>query len=154
MAYLYINQSIEFFSAIFRNSIKRPDFLVLIPNIGFIAVDVKHHTCKNNSFTLSIKSEIVKSSEFEHLTKLYLWYAYKKKNMNDNSWYFISAYDAMENGKVISSQKTEDFLSIELKYFKVVTDANDFSKLFSARIGTIGLISKTLGDYFSKKIKV
>jgi len=40
--YLYIHQDIETFSSAFKNSSgKRPDFMVLIPNFGFIFVDVK-----------------------------------------------------------------------------------------------------------------
>ena len=40
--YLYINQEINTFSSVFKDKLKRPDFMVLLPNFGFIFVDVKN----------------------------------------------------------------------------------------------------------------
>ena len=42
--YLYIQQDEETFSSTFRNQFsgKRPDFMILIPNFGFIFVDTKY----------------------------------------------------------------------------------------------------------------
>ena len=40
-AYLYIDQSLDCFSSLFKGVTKRPDFLVVINSIGIIAVDVK-----------------------------------------------------------------------------------------------------------------
>jgi len=44
LPYFYIKQDSETFSNALRNSFlgKRPDFMILIPNFGFIFVDVKN----------------------------------------------------------------------------------------------------------------
>ena len=40
--YLYIQQDKEKFASFFKTGFKRPDFIILIPNIGLILVDVKY----------------------------------------------------------------------------------------------------------------
>ena len=56
IAFLPIKQTINSFSpALKKHFIKRPDFQILIPNIGFIMVDVKYkkQAKKHNKFFLN-----------------------------------------------------------------------------------------------------
>jgi hypothetical protein len=140
IGYLYISQEIEYFAKVFQNDFKRPDFLILLPRIGFISIDVKHHDVKSydnkDCFTLNIKQEVDRAVNFEDFCKVPIWYAYKKKNdKNDSAWYFISAYDAISKGEIRHSQKTDDdYLSIELKDFKLISKSEDLSKLLNVKL--------------------
>lgn len=53
--YLYIEQSIETFASLFRGITKRPDYFVILPSIGFIAIDVKERQYYNvfQNFTIN-----------------------------------------------------------------------------------------------------
>jgi len=150
IGYLYIQQEFEFFAEVFRNAVKRPDFLVLLPNIGFIAVDVKNHTFnkKYNGFTLDIE-DIAKAFAFEKMTRQYLWYAYKKLCSDDLIWYFISAQDIFEYGKKRTSKENGDFLFIAEEHFTTVQKEHDMSKLFQARIGKLGRMARFIEHGFN-----
>ncbi len=159
IGYLHINNKkngddpVDSFSLVFTDHLKRPDFFVLLPSTGFIAVDVKHYSPVNNGseFTLSIATELSKSLEFERVTRLYLWYAYKNRSdPKDTNWYFISAHKAMEVGIKHRNRKNKQYyLSIHKKHFEVLASADDFQKLFKARIGAIGQISRAVEKFFS-----
>ena len=60
--YIYLQQDTQTISSAFKKyfSGKRPDFLILIPNLGFIFVDVKYKKLNPNYKTYPIDSEETK----------------------------------------------------------------------------------------------
>ncbi len=155
VGYLYIDQTLEFFSHTFKKDIKRPDFLLLIPKVGFMAVDVKHHKTgtydDKTCFTLNIDKELNRAVGFEDLSKTSLWYAYKNKDDGkDESWYFIDATTAITKGIVYkNNKKNDEYLSIDIKEFKKITTSKDISNsLLSLNFDSKNTSLKKLVDTF------
>ena len=72
----YIQQDIESFSsALQRYMTKRPDFMILVPHVGFILVDVKH------------KKPAKKFKEFYF--NLQVWYVLSSEDYHYETWYKI-----------------------------------------------------------------
>ena len=146
LGFLRIDQDWKSMSSVFKESVKRPDYLLLLPSIGFIAIDVKHSSLNSSCFTLTIDNELERTIAFEHYTRIYLWYAYKDKDYSGNSiWHFISAHKALEKGiKKRNQKKNISYFSIKLKYFERVTKSEDLSKLFNSRIGLLGKFTRAI----------
>lgn len=58
LSYLFVAQTPETFSSLFKGKVKRPDFLVLLESIGLIAIDVKNYTLSGGVYTLELEAEI------------------------------------------------------------------------------------------------
>ena len=155
LGYLRIDQDRETMSAVFKNSVKRPDYFLLLPSLGFIAIDVKNSTLKNDLFTLKINYEIERTITFEHHTRIYLWYAFKdRKCINNDRWYFISAHKACEVGvKKYNSRDRVYYFEIALKHFELINKAEDLGKLYSSRIGIFGRFSRAV-EHTLRSIKL
>ncbi len=144
ISYLYINQSQETFSGLFKGNVKRPDFLVLFESIGMIAVDAKNYTLFNGEFSLPFEEELRRTLSFERLFRIPVWYAYlHEENGNSEVWYWISALKATEVGTVRKNTKTGDkFLTIALNHFERVEKAQDLSKLYTHRLPSLNKIGR------------
>jgi len=150
LGFLRVDQDWESMPAIFKNSVKRPDYLLLLASIGFIAIDVKNSKLNGSYFTLQINGEIDRSIAFEHYTRIYLWYAFKNKDTSNNDeWYFVSAHKACEVGlRKYNKKRNVYYYEIELKYFEKITRAEDLGKLFNARIGMLGKFTRAVEHGF------
>ncbi len=142
LSYLYVDQSVETFSTLFKGNVKRPDFLLLLESVGMIAIDVKNHTQYKNSFSLNMESEFLRSLSFERLFRLPLWYAYKSENNGRLVWLWISALKALEVGVIsINSKSKEKFLRIDVKHFEEISTNEDIGKLYTHRINSTNNLS-------------
>jgi len=143
-------QNMQDMADTFKGSVKRPDFFVLLPSMGFIAVDVKNYTMKDGNFTLGIDKELAPSMEFERLFRLYLWYAFKDVSSDSDEWYFISAYDAIEHGNHrVNGDTGEKFLSISKNKFTLIKKRQDMNRLFKHRVGSVGTLARLVEGYFA-----
>lgn len=142
ISYLYIDQSTSTFSTLFKNDVKRPDFLMLIESIGMIAIDVKNYTQYENTYSLNMKSEFLRSLAFERLFRIPLWYVYKSQKDGKTKWLWISALKALEVGKISKNTKTKErFLRIDVKYFEEIGSNKDIGKLYTHRLPTMKKLS-------------
>jgi hypothetical protein len=99
--YLFIEQSPETLTKYFKgNGIKRPDFLVILKNIGTIAVDVKRKNPQPN-YILGEEDEINKYLNFERITRIPVWlvFGYPSQNGQYKSWHWISLSKILEYEK-------------------------------------------------------
>lgn len=143
LSYLYINQAKEVFARIFRGTVKRPDFLVLLESIGLIAVDAKNYALKRGVFTLPLESELRRVLTFERLFRIPVWYAYLHDEGGAAIWYWISALKAIEVGEVRKNSKTgEDFVTIKLEHFERIEKNEDLGKLYTHRLPSLNGIHK------------
>lgn len=148
--FIPIRQNKDDLAHVFQGALKRPDFLILLPSLGLIAIDVKNHTLSRNRFSINIPQDLAKAVEFENQFKLYLWYACRIANGDGSAWYFISALRAIEHGERHTNSGTgEDFLYIPVEEFTEVRTGDDMLKLFSRRIGRIGAMARLVENYFS-----
>jgi hypothetical protein len=121
ISYVYLDQSQDTFSDLFKGNVKRPDFLVLLESIGLIAVDAKNYTLTAaGEYTLPLETELKRVLAFERLFRIPVWYAYMGKDPETApAWYWISALKALEVGHVRkNSVKDEDYLAIKLEHFE------------------------------------
>lgn len=131
LPYVSICQNPENFSTLFPENVKRPDFLLLIPALGTIAIDAKNYTLSRGFFTLEYQAELLRSVAFERLFRIPVWYAYMDDSNGGQCWYWISALRAVEVGDVrFNSNRGVQFLAIPVGEFARVCVANDLAQLY------------------------
>ncbi|MEO7578248.1 MAG: hypothetical protein ABIT83_11625 [Massilia sp.] len=134
LSYVAICQDLASFAPLFRDSVKRPDFLMLIDGIGLIAIDAKNKTLSaHNEFTLTVSTELARAIAFERLFRMPLWYAFRNCEREDSPWYWINSLKVIEVGvKRLNGQEVE-FLAIKLDEFECIASAADLAKLYTHR---------------------
>lgn len=130
--YLYIDQNLNTFSTLFKNLTKRPDFLVVISNIGIIAVDIKFRELSSyQDFILDEEKEISKANSFERIFRIPIWYCFSLKESGFTTFYWISLSEIQEKMPIkISSMTNERFRAISIKNCKTLGWKDNISKLF------------------------
>lgn len=135
LSYLYINQHPDHFATMFSETVKRPDFLVLLDSIGMLAVDVKNHTASGGVLTLSWELETARVLAFERIFRIPFWYAYLQERDGKEVWFWISALKAVEVGERRINGKTGlEFLAIKLDDFQKISEGEDLGRLFTQRM--------------------
>jgi len=134
--YFYIKQDIETFSSAFKNifSLKRPDFMILIPNFGFIFVDIKYKKINPEYKTYPIDGEETKMySSLQRLFNLHIWYVLSNEESDFKTWLWIPVSRVLESGvpKFTSSISKEDFFAVPPKEFIQIADDDSLDRLFS-----------------------
>lgn len=132
--YLYFHQNPENFAAFFReNSGKRPDFMLLIPNFGFILVDVKYRKINPSYKTYPLDSEETKEySTMQRKFNLHIWYAISNEELGYKTWLWIPNTKVLELGisEQVSSLSREKFVPVPINNFKQIADNDSLGKLF------------------------
>lgn len=123
----------ETFPPLFRQNLKRPDFLVLLESIGMIAVDVKNHDPQpDGSFTLG-HEDLAKALAFERVFRIPVWYAYRVDMLLDDVWYWIGALKVLEVAKKCTG-KEGAYLKIARNNYEEVRSGSDIGKVFMQRL--------------------
>lgn len=131
--YLYINQEPETFSSFFKSGFKRPDFIILIPNIGLILVDVKYRVISEKYNDIPIDSDdLTKYSKLQRNFNLPIWFAISNKEINYRKWFWIPLSKTIELmlPKFKSSLSQMDYNPIKLKEFIEVSNEDSLHKIF------------------------
>ena len=126
--YIYLQQDTQTLSKAFKNYFngKRPDFLILIPNIGFIFVDVKYKKINQNYNTYPIDSdETKKYSSIQRKFNLSIWYAISNEDCGYNTWFWIPISKVFESGiqPNTSNKSKMDFYAVPIEdFFQIAYD--------------------------------
>lgn len=136
-SYIYLDQSVGTFSSLFKNTVKRPDFFVLINDIGLIAVDIKGRKKANEYyhdgyFNLNETGDTQKLLAFERRFKIPVWIVFSIEAANYLSWYWISLSEILEQAPIIDAKDKSPFRSISLKTCKTIGWDDGLFKLFGA----------------------
>ncbi len=135
--YLYIQQDTETFSHSFKEyfSGKRPDFMILLPNLGFIFVDVKYKKINEKYKNFPLDSlETTKYSSLQRKFNLQIWYVLSNENFDYKTWFWIPVSKVLEEGKnpkFKSGISDMDFFAIPVKEFIQVASDDSLDRLFS-----------------------
>lgn len=133
-SFLQVSQSHQNFAHPFANTIKRPDFILILESIAMLAVDAKNCLLSCGYFTLSLK-EVQRALAFEILSHLPFWFAYLHRGENGLSWYWISALRALEVGLRRTNGRTnEEFLALSVKEFIPICIPEDIGRLYAQRL--------------------
>lgn len=135
--YLYFQQDTETFSSAFKGYFggKRPDFMILIPNLGFILVDVKHKNMSETYKSFPIDSqETRKYSGLQRKFNLPIWYVLSNEKVDYKTWYWIPISKVLEEGKnprFKSGKSNMDFFAIPTTQFIQISLDDSLDRLFS-----------------------
>jgi hypothetical protein len=132
ISYVYVRQEPERFAPLFKDELKRPDFLVLLESIGLLAVDAKNCSLSSyGTYTLSA-DELRKASMFERIFRIPVWYAFVSKDDAGATWSWISLLKAIEVGR-----EHDKFYSIHPEHFERISANVDLGKLYTHRLPSL-----------------
>lgn len=133
----YIQQDIETMSPALKKYFvgRRPDYMILLPHLGFILVDVEYKKVsdKYSDFMVDCKE----TSEYSNLQRnfnLEVWYAYSNEQSDYKTWYWIPVSKVLEKGKAnrhTSSTSGEDYYSLKINEFTQIAYDDSLDRLFS-----------------------
>lgn len=132
--YWYIQQDISSFSQELKNKFtKRPDFFVLIPNFGFILVDVKDKksAIKYQKFFINAE-EIEKYMNLQRIFNLQSWYVISNKEYHYKTWFWIPITKVVKTGLIFKPRsKNKECYSVPISEFIQVSDDDSLERVFA-----------------------
>ena len=130
--YWYIQQDIETFSpALKKFHVQRPDFFILIPNFGFILIDVEHKEPLEKYKKFCIDNE--ETNKYNNLQKLFnmqVWYAFSNEKIHYTTWYCIPVSKVVEL-KEYYLVKEKNYISAPMESFTQLSMHEKIIKLFT-----------------------
>jgi hypothetical protein len=134
--YLYLQQDTQTISRAFQKNFsgKRPDFLILIPNLGFIFVDVKYKKLSKDYKTYPIDTEETKKySSLQRKFNLNVWFVLSNEDYNYKTWLWIPVSKVFESGRAIykSNKSRMGFYAVKSEEFIQLATDDSLDRLFS-----------------------
>jgi hypothetical protein len=123
----YIHQEPDTFARVFKEEMtRRPDFIILLSNIGFILTDVeyKEPARKYPQFQINVE-ETYKYCKVQEKYRLNIWYVFSNARNHFNIWYWIPV------SKVKEGEKYGEYFGIPLDEFIVISKSQGINRLFS-----------------------
>ncbi len=132
--YWYVQQDINTFSpALKKYMTKRPDFLVLIPNFGFVIIDVKDKepAIKYEKFFINAK-EVEKYINLQRLFNLQSWYVISSEKYHYRTWFWIPIVNIVKRGFTFETKEKKGICySIPISEFIQVSEDDSLERVFS-----------------------
>jgi len=134
--YLYLQQDTQTLSNAFKKyfSGKRPDFLILIPHLGFIFVDTKYKKINHEYKTYPLDAdETKKYSSIQRKFNLSIWYVLSSEDSDYKTWLWIPISKVFESGILIHTSRVSgmEFYAIPPEEFIQIANNNSLDRLFS-----------------------
>jgi len=132
--YWYIQQDVDTYSnALKRFMTKRPDFIILIPHVGFILTDVEYKNPleKHEAFPIDYEEtkQYINSQKYFNLQ---VWYVLSSEKYSFNTWFWIPAAKALEKGeKYLSPKSNTEYLSVPISEFIQMAKSDNLGRLLS-----------------------
>jgi hypothetical protein len=132
--YWYIQQDIDAFSVTLKKYMsRRPDFMILIPHVGFILTDVefKKPARKYRVFLID-EDETKQYCNLQNYFNLQVWYVFSHEEYHFNTWFWIPVSKVLELGKTHKNPKTSKvYRSVPLDNFITVSLTDNLGRVFS-----------------------
>ena len=131
--YWYIQQDISTFSpALKKYMTKRPDFMILIPHVGFILVDAEYKKPaeKFDVFQISEK-ETKQYCNLQNYFNIQVWYAFSNEHNHFNTWHWIPVSKVLELGKVFTNPEGQNYCAVSMNKFVQVSQTDNIGRLFT-----------------------
>ncbi len=136
--YWYIQQDVSTFSPALKKYLtKRPDFMVLIPHVGFILVDVEYKkpAKKFDAFQIDNK-ETEQYCNLQNFFNLQVWYIFANEMDHYNDWYWIPASKVLEfakkENKIFHNFKSGgNYCQVSMKKFIQVSHNDNIGRIFA-----------------------
>jgi len=136
IAYWYIQQDIKTFSPQLKNQFtKRPDFFVLLPNFGFILVDIKDKKSarKYQKFFINAQ-EVEKYINLQRIFNLQSWYVISNEKYHYKTWFWIPITNVVKTGLLFQPKgkpSSSNCYSVPLNQFVQVSDDDSLERVFA-----------------------
>ncbi len=94
---------------------KRPDFFILLPNFGFILVDIKDSTPlrKHEKFCIDY-NETIKYNNMQKLFNMQVWFIISNKHTHYSTWFCMPATKVQTYTNMLVKK---DYYSVPIKDF-------------------------------------
>jgi len=132
--YWYIHQDMETFSKGLKDYFtKRPDFFILIPNFGFILVDVKDKKSAEKYDKFFIDSdEVDKYLNLQRIFNLPLWFVISNEDYHYQTWFWIPISKVAKTGLFFQSKDKGDMCySVPISEFIQVSSDDSLERVFT-----------------------
>ena len=132
--YWYIHQDLETFSnGLKKYFTKRPDFFLLIPNFGFILIDIKDKKSAEKYEKFFIDSEDVeKYLNLQRIFNLPLWYVISNDNYHYKTWFWIPVSVIAKTGLFFQSKEKGNMCySVPISEFIQVSYDDSLERVFT-----------------------
>ena len=131
----YIQQNMESFSDGLKDyRTKRPDFMVLVPYVGSIFVDIKKKkpAKKYKKFYLD-EEETNKLCNLQNFFNLQVWYVLSNDEFyHYDIWYWIPVSKVLEVGKLYRQKNGDErYYSVKMENFIRVPTSDNLGRVFS-----------------------
>lgn len=130
LPHLYIEQSPFTFPAHLKGAIKRPDFLVGIPTIGTLAVDVKAKTVYDDAILIDA-DEHRTFAAFETFFNMSVWFACFPPDEPHTGYLFLNRHLTR---LPVSTLKGKPAIAVPLRMTKPVDERRDFMAVLLSAI--------------------
>ena len=130
----YIQQDVESFSpALQKYMTKRPDFMVLVPHVGFILVDVKDKKpAKKYKVFYFDEKETKQYCNLQNFFNLQVWYVLSNEDCHYDTWYWIPVSKVLETGRIYQQKnKSQKYCSVKMERLIQVSMSDNLGRLFS-----------------------
>jgi len=115
--YWYIQQDLETFSPALKNYMtKRPDFMILIPNLGFILTDVEYKSIMEQYGKFPIDKR--ETEEYLNLQKYFniqVWFVFSHSKYHYNTWSWIPVQQVKDVGELYTSHDNREFYGVRVE---------------------------------------
>jgi len=129
--YWYIQQDVKTFSSKLKKlDVRRPDFFILLPNLGFILVDVEHNIPlkKYGKFCIC-DNKLRKYNNLQKYFNMQVWFAFSNEEIHYTTWYFIPVSKVLKYRSTYLV-KEKEYVSMPLSEFVQISNRDNFMKVF------------------------
>ncbi len=113
-----------------RFNAKRPDFILLLPSIGPLVVDVKYRKCKKGEpFFLNIE-EVAKYSNLQRWFNLQVWYVIESP-YDYQTWFWIPLSKVLLKDREIHKEHWGECYAVPRAEFIEVSSNKSIDSMFS-----------------------
>lgn len=132
--YWYIQQDVNTFSEGLKNQfLKRPDFFILIPNFGFILVDIKDkNTAKKYEKFFIGAQEVEKYINLQRIFNMPMWFIISNSSYHYKTWFWMPLTNLMSSGFLFNPKEDKEraCYSIALSKFIQVSYEDSLERVF------------------------
>lgn len=139
--YWYVDQSLESFSPALKELLmKRVDFMILLPNFGWIFVDVKEKSPgkKYPKFFLEAE-EVEKYLGMQSVFNMQIWFVISNEDYHYKTWFWVPVSKVTKSGLFFKPREGsgDPCYSVPIEEFIQISENDNLDRLFGKLFRTV-----------------